>query len=136
MKMVFPDKEHYHDHYENISKMISRRGQQAFDVTLDIMLKGPVIAAVIEGVEAVALARKLVGETEPKMAAPGTIRGDYSHISFAHATEHNVSTPNVIHASGNPEEAEAEISLWFSQGEIFDYLLAHEHYAQPKSKKK
>ncbi len=136
VKMVFPDRGHYHHHYEDISKMITRRGQKAFDVTLEIMLDGPVIAMVLEGVEAVALGRKLVGETEPKAAAPGTIRGDYSHISFDHAGKHDVAIPNVIHASGSVEEAKAEVEHWFSESELFDYSLAHEHYAQPTSRKK
>lgn len=136
MKMIFPDREHYYRHYEDISKMITRRGQKAFDVTLAIMLEGPVIAIALEGIEAVSLGRKMVGETEPKSAAPGTIRGDYSHISFTHAGKHDVAVPNVIHASGNVEEATAEIEHWFSQSELFDYRLAHEHYAQPTSSKR
>jgi len=134
--MIFPDKDHYYYHYEDISKMVSRRGQKAFDVTLDIMLQGPVIAMVLEGIEAVELGRKLVGETEPKKAAPGTIRGDFAHISFEHAAKHDVAVPNVIHASGNTEEANSEIEHWFSESELFDYALVHEHYAQPKSNTK
>ena len=135
MKMVFPNRDHYFHHYEGISKMVSRRGQEAFDVTLEIMLQGPVVAIVLEGIEAVELGRKMVGETEPKAAAPGTIRGDYAHVSFQHAGKHGVAVPNLIHASGNQEEAAAEIDYWFSDSELFDYQLTHEHYAQPKSKK-
>lgn len=60
-KMIAPDKDHYYHHYESIGQMITRRGQQAFDVTLEMMVQGPVIAMVFEGVEAVALVRKLVG---------------------------------------------------------------------------
>src|SRR3990167_7811939 len=78
-KMIAPDKAHYYKHYEEIGKMVTRRGEQAFGVTLEMMVQGPVIAMVFEGVEAVALTRKLVGPTEPKSALPGTIRGDYSH---------------------------------------------------------
>ena len=84
-KIIFPDKSHYHRHYEEIGKMVTRRGEKAFDMTLNFMTQGPVIAIVLEGVEAVALVRKLVGPTEPKSAAPGTIRGDYSHMSFGYA---------------------------------------------------
>lgn len=54
--------------------MISRRGQKPFDVTVEMMMRGPVIAMVWEGVEAVEIVRKMVGTTEPKSAAPGTIR--------------------------------------------------------------
>lgn len=131
-KMTLPDKAHYHQHYETISKMVSRRGQAAFDVTLQMMQEGPVIAAVLEGIEAVATVRKMVGTTEPKEAAPGTIRGDYAHVSFAHANGLNVGIPNLIHASGNEKEAKEEINLWFKKDELYDYKNTHERYTQVK----
>ena len=133
-KMVQPDRDHYYKHYEDIGKMISRRGQKAFDVTLEMMLMGPVIPMVLEGVEAASLVRKMVGTTEPKSAAPGTIRGDYSHMSFAYADSQNVGIPNLIHASGDAEEAKLEIAHWFSEAEIFDYETVHEKYTQTKAK--
>ena len=77
------------------------------------MTKCPVIAIVLEGVEIIEYVRKIVGTTEPKAAAPGTIRGDYAHMSFGYADKENISVPNLIHASGNEEEAEAEIKHWF-----------------------
>ena len=117
-KMIFPNKEHYHKHYEGIGKMVTRRGEKAFDMALEFMTQGPVIAMVFEGVEAVELVRKLVGGTEPKSALPGTIRGDYSHMSFGYADERNVGIPNLIHASGSIEEAKQEIEHWFSNYEI------------------
>jgi nucleoside-diphosphate kinase len=135
IKMIQPDHDHYFHHYEKISKMVSRRGQEAFDATLKEMQEGPVIAAVLEGIEAVSLVRKLVGTTEPKEAAPGTIRGDYSHISFKHANDQGIATPNIIHASGDAQEADAEISHWFSESEIHDYETVHEHYTLAKSRK-
>lgn len=127
-KMLAPDEAHFHEHYEGISKMISRRGQDAFDVTVAVMQNGPVIAVVLEGVEAVTQVRKMVGETEPKSAAPGTIRGDYSHISFSYATEHSKGVNNLIHASGDAKEAKAEISHWFTDDEIYDYKISHEDH--------
>ncbi len=99
------------------------------------MQRGPVIALVLEGVEAVSLVRKLVGTTEPKEALPGTIRGDYAHVSFSHANSHGQGIANIIHASGDPKEAEAEIAHWFSNSELFDYTTVHEGYTQPKGKK-
>ena len=57
-KMLQPNETHFHKHYEDIGKMVSRRGQKAFDVTLKLMQDGPVIAMVLEGVEAVSLVRK------------------------------------------------------------------------------
>jgi nucleoside-diphosphate kinase len=129
-KMVEPDQEHYHHHYENISKMVSRRGQAAFDVTLQAMQLGPVIAMVLEGIDAVALVRKMVGTTEPKEAAPGTVRGDYAHISFAYANGNNVAIPNLIHASGDNDEAKQEIAHWFKSGELFSYETVHQNFTQ------
>ena len=125
-KMIFPNKEHYHKHYEGIGKMVTRRGEKAFDMALEFMTQGPVIAMVFEGVEAVELVRKLVGGTEPRSALPGTIRGDYSHMSFGYADKHNVGIPNLIHASGSVEEAKQEIEHWFSNYEISDYSSPRE----------
>lgn len=124
MKMCQPSKEHYYYHYEDIGEMISRRGQKAFEVTLSLMMQGPVIATVFEGVSGVSVVRKLVGETEPKAALPGTIRGDFSHMSFEHADVNNIGIPNILHASGDIEEAEAEIAHWFSEDELFEYSIA------------
>lgn len=135
-KMLLPTQDMFHQHYEGISQMISRRGQKAFDVTLEMMQEGPVIAVVLEGVEAVSLVRKMVGTTEPKSALPGTIRGDYAHISFGHADKEGIGIPNIIHASGDEKEAEAEISHWFSESELFDYETVYEQYTQARSRKK
>ncbi len=133
-KMLQPSYDHYFHHYENIGKMVSRRGQKAFDVTLSMMNSGPVIAIVLEGVEAVGLVRKMVGATEPKSALPGTIRGDYSHMSFGHADANDVGIPNLVHASGDPAEAAEEIGHWFSDSELFSYETAHEKFTQTRKK--
>lgn len=134
-KMIRPGRDHYFEHYEGISKMVSRRGQKAFDVTLSMMEEGPVIAFVLEGVEAVGLVRKMVGTTEPKEALPGTVRGDYAHISFGHADKEGVGIPNLIHASGDASEAEQEIAHWFSESELFEYETVYEVYTQAKARK-
>lgn len=137
MKMLKPSRDHYYYHYETIGQVISRRGQDVFDVTLDFMMEGPVVAVVLEGIEAAELVRKMVGATEPKTAQPGTIRGDYSHISYHYANNVSKSSiPNVIHASGDAAEAKLEISHWFTEAELFDYENVHERHAQPKPKKK
>jgi nucleoside-diphosphate kinase len=135
-KMLQPNTEDYYKHYEHIGKMVSRRGQDKFDVTLEMMMEGPVIAMVLEGIEAVSLVRKMVGTTEPKSAQPGTIRGDYAHISFTHADKEKIATPNIIHASGDEEEAKEEIVHWFSESELFDYETVHEFYTQAHARKK
>lgn len=129
-KMIAPDKDHYYEHYENIGKMVTRRGEQAFNVTLEMMVQGPVIAMVFEGVEAVALVRKLVGPTEPKSAQPGTIRGDYSHMSFGYADNASKGIPNLIHASGDEAEAQQEISHWFADSELYTYETTNEKFTR------
>ncbi len=128
MKMMQPDRDFFYHHYETIGMMITRRGEKAFNLNLEAMQKNPVIAMVLEGVEAVSLVRKMAGATESKSAAPGTIRGDFSHISFEYADKKNIAVPNVIHASGDPEEAELEIKHWFKEHELFDYQRADQYY--------
>ncbi len=135
-KMFQPDREHFYHHYENISKMVSRRGEDAFSVTLEMMQEGPVIAAVLEGVKAVSQVRKMVGDTEPEKAAPGTVRGDFAHMGFEHSNKEKIGVPNLIHASGDPTEAQAEIAHWFTPEELFSYQAAHEHYTQAKARQK
>ena len=129
-KMIFPDKDHYHKHYEKIGKMITRRGEKAFDLALNFMTQGPVIAMVLEGVDAVELVRKLVGGTEPKNAAPGTIRGDFSHMSFGYADQAGRGIPNLIHASGCMEEATEEIAHWFNDGELYEYSTPRDKFTR------
>jgi nucleoside-diphosphate kinase len=130
MKMLQPDYDQLHHHYEAIGTMITRHGEQIFKDTLEMMQLGPVIAVVLEGIEAVELARKMVGPTEPKSAAPGTIRGDYAHMSYGHADGEGVAVINIIHASGDAKEAKAEIDHWFSDSELFDYETAHQQFTQ------
>jgi len=134
MKMIQPDPDHYFHHYETIGKVVSRRGQSVYDMNLDYMMLGPVIAMVWEGIEAVELVRKMVGSTEPKSAQPGTIRGDFSHMSYKHADSAKTGIPNIVHASGDSDEAKMEVSHWFSESELYDYENVHEKYTQ-KGKK-
>jgi nucleoside-diphosphate kinase len=133
-KMLNPDTAFYHHHYEKIGTMITRHGQEIFDTTVAMMQSGPVLAFVLEGVEAVAVVRKLVGSTESKSSLPGTIRGDYSHMSYAHANEAGIGLPNILHASGDQAEAKLEIAHWFSEAEMFDYEATHEKFTQTKKK--
>ena len=131
-KMLSPDTDFYHHHYKKIGTMITRHGQKIFDTTVAMMQNGPVIAFVLEGVDAVAVIRKMVGATESKSALPGTIRGDYSHMSYGHADKMGIGLPNILHASGDSKEAELEISHWFAENEIFDYETAHDKFTQTK----
>ncbi len=135
-KMIKPSYDQFYHHYEDISKMITRRGQEAFDVTLEFMEEGPVVAVVLEGINSVSLVRKMVGDTEPEKAAPGTIRGDYAHMGFEHSNKEKIGVPNIVHASGDPAEAKLEIAHWFKADELFTYETVHEVYTQAKSRKK
>jgi len=118
MRWIDPDfaKQHYKalvkkDFYKNLEKFIT---------------EGPVVALVLEGIHAVETVRKIVGPTEPKTAAPGTIRGDLAHHSYAYADKKGISVKNIIHASGTKKEAEEEIKLWFSIDELYEYKTVHE----------
>ncbi len=91
---------------------------------------GPVVAFVLEGIQAVGTARKIVGDTLPFRAAPGTIRGDFSIDSPTVANVQRRPVRNLIHASGTLEEAVFEIDLWFRPEELFDYRRADETLIQ------
>lgn len=86
----------------------------------------PVVAFVLEGIQAVGTARKIVGDTLPFRAAPGTIRGDLSIDSPTAANLQRRPVRNLIHASGTLAEAEFEIGLWFRQEELYDYRRVDE----------
>lgn len=133
-KMLHPDYDHYFKHYEGIGTLKSRKGEEIFEGTMVSMQEGPVIAMVLEGIDAIELVRKMVGGTEPKTAQPGTIRGDYAHVSYGAASSIGRAVANVIHASADPKEAEAEIGHWFSDSEMHNYETVHERFTQPKKK--
>lgn len=135
IKMLKPGYDEFYHHYEKIGKMISRRGQEAFEITLEFMEESPVVAVVLEGIGAASLVRKMVGDTEPQKAAPGTIRGDYAHMGFEHSNKEKVGVPNIIHASGDAAEAKEEIAHWFSETELFEYETLHEFYTQARNRK-
>src|SRR3989344_323907 len=83
MKMLVSDKDTAMKHYtEDITR---RRGEKVRNMMIEMLTSGPVIAVVFEGVEIVEIVRKLVGTTEPRVSPPGTIRGDFSHVSFKYA---------------------------------------------------
>lgn len=120
LKLVQADEQVAKNHYTD--DLAQRRGEKVRQMMVDMLVKsGPVVAICLEGVEAVELVRKMVGSTEPKSAAPGTIRGDYSHVSFKHADEKNIGIANLIHASGSAEEGVTETKVWFSEEELHDH---------------
>lgn len=126
LKLTQADEDLAKKHYtEDISK---RRGEYVRNKLLKFLISGPIIAIVIEGVDAVENVRKIVGDTESKKALPGTIRGDFSHISFEHADTKEIPVKNLVHASANPEEAKQELGIWFSVEEIHNYRRSEDEH--------
>ena len=90
----------------------------------DYITSGPIVIMILGGLEAITKIRKMVGDTVPANALPGTIRGDYAHQAKAEegATDRS-PLRNLIHASANRDDAETEIRIWFKPEEIIDYQL-------------
>jgi nucleoside-diphosphate kinase len=84
------------------------RGKPFFDSLVDYMTSGPVVVQVLEGPEAIAVNRRLMGATNPKEADPGTIRADFAESIDA----------NAVHGSDAPESAAREIAYFFDDAEI------------------
>ncbi|MGD6845139.1 nucleoside-diphosphate kinase [Bacillus infantis] len=93
--------QHYGEHKE----------RPFFGELVDFITSGPVFAMVWEGENVIATARQMMGSTNPKDAAPGTIRGDFA-VTVG---------KNIIHGSDSPESAEREIGLFFNESEIAGY---------------
>jgi len=85
---------------------------------VEFIMSVPVIAIILEGDGAIQHVRKLTGFTDPSRAEKGTIRGDLGEDSIQKANSEKRATENLVHASGNPEEAAAEIALWFTEEEL------------------
>ncbi len=126
-KMVWMDADLARRHYFDLEE---RFGPAVFNAMAEFMETGPVIAMVLEGVAAVAVTRKIVGATYPDQAVPGTIRGDLAHMSRAYANERGIAVANLVHASGNVEEAQHEIEVWFAKDEIHEYNTIAQRYIQ------
>jgi nucleoside-diphosphate kinase len=90
------------------------KGKPFFDGLIEFITGGPVIVGVLEGNEAIAVVRSMLGATNGTAAAPGTVRGDFS------ISKQN----NLVHGSDSPESAQREIALWFKPEEILDYSIA------------
>ena len=86
-------------------------GKHFYDGLVEFITSGPVAAIALEGPDAIAVVRKMVGKTMPNEAEPGTIRGDLGISGLR----------NLIHASDAPETAESELALWFGADAQVDY---------------
>jgi len=125
VKMARLNEEMTRKHYFDLEE---RYGRAIYDANAKAMQRGPVIAMVLEGVEAVANVRRLVGPTYPNEAAAGTIRGDFAHVSRAYAVSRDAAVANLVHASGNVDEAKYEVALWFGEPEQFEYQTLAEAF--------
>ena len=84
------------------------------------------VAVAVRGIHAVDMVRKIVGNTLPSSAEMGTIRGDFSVDSPILANASKRALRNVVHASGDLEEAERELKHWFKEEEMWDYKRVEE----------
>jgi len=108
MKFVQPSRSLAEKHYA------VHRGKPFFEDLLKFLTSGPTVALCLEGREAVAVVRTLMGPTDGAKAPPGTIRGDFG-LSVQN---------NLVHGSDSLENAELEIALWFSPDELLNYEMA------------
>jgi len=125
-KMKHMDAEFTRKHYFDLEE---RAGSEIYNCTAGFMQSGPVIAFALEGVDAVAKVRKIIGSTFPDQAAPGTVRGDFAHQTKASSEVSGKAVMNLVHASGNSEEAKYEVELWFPAAELFEYETLAEKFA-------
>lgn len=138
VKMLKPSKELISKHYpEEESYLISlgKKSQGAGDKILDFKEQGmmivnalrdylsesTIIAMAVQGEDAIPKIREIAGHTNPKEAKPGTIRGDFADDDILTANKEKRAVRNLVHASGNEEEAENELKLWFKNEELHDY---------------
>lgn len=137
MKMVWADegfaRRHYREDLEiRYRDVLEKYGKNVRAELITYLREGPVIAICLEGVEAIKVVRKLVGSTYPEESLPGTIRGDFAHISKVYANSNNIMVRNLVHASGNSEDAEIEIPVWFSPEELHSYNTVHDLFCLKK----
>ncbi|MFH1236997.1 MAG: nucleoside-diphosphate kinase [Candidatus Aenigmatarchaeota archaeon] len=109
MKMVAPTSDFVETHYA------MHKGKPFFELLIKYLANRQVVAMVLEGKDAVAHVRRIVGATDPSKADKGTIRGDLGDDSCEKADKEHRSIYNLIHASGTPDEAKAELKLWFGK---------------------
>lgn len=112
MKLQHSAKTQVEKHYE------VHKGKPFYDALVGFMTSGPVVVAVLEGPEAIEVVRNLLGATNGRKAAPGTIRGDFGcDVQY-----------NLVHASDGPETAKREIELFFKPDEVVSYTRAADRW--------
>ena len=105
MKMLKIQRELAERHYAE------HKGKGFYEPLLSYITSGPVVCMVLEGENAIAAVRAMMGKTNPQDAAPGTIRGDFSQVTGR----------NIVHGSDSSESAKREINLFFNDYEIQKY---------------
>ncbi len=115
-------KKYGHDPNENLgTKDPLKIGKNVRKWSMDYLSSGPLFALILSGPNAITITRKIIGNTFPADASPGTIRGDFA-IDSSHQTDiEKRAVENIIHTSGSKEEAEFERKLWFREMEIYSY---------------
>lgn len=108
MRLLTPSEEQGREHYAE------HRDKEFYEDLVDFITSGPTVPMVVEGEDAVGVVRDMVGETDPKEASPGTIRGDYA-LDIGR---------NCVHAADSVESAEREIGIYFDG--TLDYELLGE----------
>ncbi|MDQ4492344.1 nucleoside-diphosphate kinase [Sinomonas sp. ASV486] len=102
LEQLTPGRELLAEHYAE------HEGKPFYEPLLEFMASGPVVAAIFEGERVIEAFRSLAGATDPTVAAPGTIRGDFGRDWGLKVQQ------NLVHGSDSPESAEREIAIWFS----------------------
>ncbi|HBY98168.1 MAG TPA: nucleoside-diphosphate kinase [Chloroflexi bacterium] len=112
MKMLQVSRDLAEEHYA------IHKGKPFYEGLVDYIISSPVVVFVLEGKHAVAAARKTIGATNPLNAEAGTIRGDYG-LEIGR---------NLVHGSDSPENAAAEVALWFRPGETATHERATDRW--------
>ena len=112
MKMVSVKRELAEQHYG------IHKGKPFFEPTVNYITSSPVVAMVLEGINAIEMVRNMMGKTDPQKADMGTIRGDFGQFIGR----------NIVHGSDGPDTAKFEINLWFKPEEISDFTLIDEEW--------
>lgn len=102
-------------------------GQKIREQNIAYLTSGPVLAAILEGHQAVPQVRTMVGHTVPAVSPAGTIRGDFALESTLSAGRASRAIVNLVHASGSGQEADREIALWFTEDERHEYKRVEEY---------
>jgi len=112
LKMVSVDRELAEKHYG------IHKDKPFFEPTVKYIISSPVVAMVIEGINAIKVVRNMMGKTNPQEASQGTIRGDYGQFIGR----------NIVHGSDGEDTAKFEINLWFKPNEISKFLRIDEKW--------